>query len=287
VKIKILCTGGKGFLGSKLAPELTSRGHQVELLDRSNGNLAINGIALDLVQEHSPELVVHLAANPGRVFGEENPSKTVDDNVNATIYVARACARFKVRLCYVSTSEIYGDYRSAYPLTESDSGVGRLLNLYAITKWTGELVSQLYAPDDLLIIRPSMTYGPGMATGFGRAALPTMIDNFLHGKPYMVHANTARSWCYIEDLVRGMADVIERGDGVYNVGRDDDLRNMVSLAHLVCDVLGTNHDLIKIGDPDSTIRPVKDISMNRLRSLGWKPQVDIIEGIKKTADSLR
>lgn len=283
--MRILLTGGRGFIGRHLASELISRGHEVVIVDREDGDLSIDGVAISLFIQQSPDMVVHLAARPGRVFGEEEPSLTVGDNVTATIYVAQACTAVGARLCYISTSEVYGDICSLGepPINERDAGRD-IRNLYALTKWMGEKASELYAPDDLLIIRPSMTYGPSMATGRGRAALPTMIDCFLHNQTYTVHRDCYRSWCYTDDLVRGMADVIERGEGTYNVGRDDDLRSMEDLAHIVCDVLQTDPDLILIGEHDSTITPIKDISMNRLRSLGWKPNVSLVEGIHNTAD---
>ena len=284
--MRILLTGGRGWIGSRLAPVLSDRGHGVMCVDREDGDLADVEVAGRIVHTRVPEVIVHLAAQPGRVFGEQDASYTVQSNVITTINVAQACAEVGARLCYVSTSEVYGDLGAGHRSYE-DFALGHPLNLYAATKAMGEQVSRLYAPDGLLIIRPSMPFGPGMATGWGRAALPTMIDNFLRGEPFTVHAGTARSWCFIDDLVEAMADVIERGEHeIYNVGRDDDLMEMVSVAHVVCDVLGTDYNLIKIGEPDDTITPVKDISMARLKALGWQPKVSLREGIKMTADSL-
>ncbi len=286
--MRVLLTGGRGWIGSRLEPVLADRGHEVMCVDREDGDLSDVDAAGRIVHTHTPDLCVHLAAQPGRVFGEQDASYTVQSNVVTTINVAQACAEVGARLCYVSTSEVYGDFGARRWRLHEDMALGQLLNLYAATKAMGEQVSRLYAPDGLLIIRPSMPYGPGMATGWGRAALPTMIDNFLRSEPFMVHAGTARSWCFIDDLVEAMADVIERGEHeIYNVGRDDDLMEMVSVAHVVCDVLGTDHDLIKIGEHDDTITPVKDISMWRLKALGWQPKVSLREGIKMTADSLR
>lgn len=295
--MRILLTGGLGFIASYLRPELEVRGHDVFIVDREDGDLSEPNVAFNIIDDRDINMVVHLAARPGRVFGEDDPFLTVRDNVTATIYVARACAEANTRLCYISTSEVYGDYRppgkwSAITdhhesLKEEHAGIGKMRNLYALTKYLSEQVSQLYAPKDLLIIRPSMAYGPDMATGYGRAALPTMIEHFLHDQTYTIHRDCYRSWCYIDDLVRGMADVIERGEGTYNVGRDDDLRSMYMLAHTVCATLRLDPDLILLGDHDSTITPIKDISMARLRSLGWEPQVSIEDGIKMTAEALR
>jgi nucleoside-diphosphate-sugar epimerase len=294
--MKILCTGGKGYLGSRLVPVLVERGHKVIALGKNDGDLVRYDIVAKLI-DSSYDLVVHMAAQPGRVLGEILPRNTIESNVVTTANVARNCEHYGVRMCYVSTSEIYGrafltpshsDYDGMCelgPIDEDEDGFP--INLYGMTKLWGEEVSSLYAEKDLLIIRPSMAYGPGMMTGRGRAALPTMISNFLRNEPYIVHTDTARSWCYVDDLVRGMADVIEQGEGTYNVGRDDDLREMISIAHLVCHLLGTDPELIQLGLPDKTIRPVKDISMARLKALGWKPTIDLEEGIMRVANSLQ
>lgn len=284
--MRILCTGGSGFIGSRLGPALEAAGHHVTSIDRVDGDLVDPDAVYRLIADQH-DLVVHLAAQPGRVFGEQDPGFTLKSNVLTTINVAQRCAEVGARLCYISTSEVYGD-RSG--LVSETTPVGRPLNLYAATKMWGEQVSQLYAPDGLTIIRPSMPYGPGMASGWGRAALPTMISNFLRGEPYIVHRGTARSWCYVDDIIRAIVKVITRSlddtYNIYNVGRDDDLRMMVDVANLVCDVLDTPRDLVVFGKPDFSIKPVKDISMARLVRLGWNPSVGLEEGIRLTADAI-
>ncbi len=285
--MKILCTGAAGFLGSRLAPVLVDRGHLVFCVDRDDADLVFPGQTRLLIEASGPDVVVHLAANPGRVFGEENATHTVTTNTIATINVAKACADAGAALCYISTSEVYGTAcdHQRHPVDET-TPLGEPRNLYAASKAWGEQAARLYAPENLTIIRPSMPFGPGMATGHGRAALPSMIASLLRGEPYTVHAATKRSWIYVDDLVRGMADVIERGTGIYNVGRDDDLRDMIDVAHLACDVLDLDIALLSVNQPDDTITRVKDISMAKLRGLGWRPEVDLVDGIKRTAASL-
>jgi dTDP-glucose 4,6-dehydratase len=286
--VRVLCTGSAGFLGSRLVPVLGQRGHIVWAVDRHDGDLRLPGQTRLLVEASEPDVVVHLAANPGRVFGEENATDTVATNTIATINVAKACADVGARLVYVSTSEVYGTACGGIGLgpVREDRPRGKPLNLYGATKMWGEDAAWLYAPENLTIIRPSMPYGPGMATGHGRAALPSMIASLLHRQSYTVHVGTKRSWCYVDDLVCGMADVIERGTGIYNVGRDDDLRSMYDVAMCVCDVTGAPRVLVKKSEPDDTITRVKDISMEKLRALGWRPDVDLVEGVKRTAASI-
>ncbi len=283
--MRVLCTGSAGFLGSRLVPVLETRGHDVWGVDRDHGDLTYEANAQSIIERSRADVVVHLAANPGRVFGEEDPTNTVMTNTIATINVAKACTSVSARFVYVSTSEVYGTACDNGQVDE-DTPFGDPRNLYAASKAWGEQAARLYAPDDLTIIRPSMPFGPGMATGHGRAALPSMIASLLSGKGYTVHGCTKRSWCYVDDLVRGMADVIERGRGAYNVGRDDGLRGMVDTALLVCRTLDIEFKNIKIAEPDDTITRVKDISMAKLRALGWRPEFDLVEGIELTAASI-
>lgn len=285
--MRILLTGGAGYLGSRLSVELAVRGHVAHGVDRLDGDLAESDVAWELIEHSQADVVVHLAAQPGRVFGERDPEHTLRSNVLTTIKVARACAAAGSALCYVSTSEVYGTACDGGQIVNERTPLGEPRNLYAATKAWGEQAARLYAPLNLSIVRPSMPYGPGMEVGEGRSALPSMIASFLRGEPYEVHNCTKRSWCYVDDLIRGMADVIERGAGVYNVGRDDDLRSMAKVARIVCDTLMVDKDLLRIVEPDHTITRVKDISMTKLRRLGWEPNVDLPEGIELMAESLR
>ncbi len=291
--MRILLTGGAGFLGSRLAPVLVERGHVVDAIDHTEGDLTDAFVADRLIANFHSDVTVHLAAQPGRVFGENDHAHTVMTNTVATINVARSCASIGARLCYVSTSEVYGTVLDAPEPIKEWARPGRPRNLYAASKLWGEQAAELYAPHGLKIIRPTMPYGPGMATGVGRAALPSMISSFLRGEPFTIHAGTARSWCYVDDLIRGMADVVETCDrsvmaeGVFNVGRDDDLRSMAEVALIVCETLGVSPDLIELGEPDDTISRTKNISTERLRGLGWRPTVDLPEGIELTVDSMR
>ncbi|HEV2974545.1 MAG TPA: NAD(P)-dependent oxidoreductase [Solirubrobacteraceae bacterium] len=283
--MRLLITGDAGFLGRKLKAELMSRGSEVTGCDLLTGgpDLAEQGSFgrhLDGGMER-PDMVLHLAAQPGRLFGQESVENTVRNNVAATIEIATTCQEAALRLCYVSTSEVYGSSGSL--CDERHACCPR--NVYGLTKLWGEDACRTLAPGRLLIIRPSMPYGPDQPHGHGRCALTTFIANALQDKESTVHRETARSWCYVDDLIRGMADVVERGDGVYNVGRDDDMRSTLEVAELAYRICGK---VPKIGvvNPEKSITPTKVLSMERLRSLGWQPLVDLETGIAMTAESL-
>jgi dTDP-glucose 4,6-dehydratase len=289
--MRYVITGHKGFIGSYLTAELESRGHTWHGVDWA-GNPSIDLSAPNFFEralrsalaQQKVDAVIHLAAQPGRVFGEEDRAKTIQLNAAMTAEIAAACGKMGVRLIYTSTSEVYGD-RPGHAL---EVATPRPKNLYGLTKLWGEEVSKLYAPERLLILRPTMPYGPGMAVGHGRAALPTFIWYAIKGHPIKVHADAKRSWCYIDDLIRGFADLIEKAwaGGIYNVGRDDDLRTMTEIAVMACKLAGAPTSLIEYEDPDPTITLVKDLAVNGLRGWGFRPQVSLEEGMRRTYEWL-
>lgn len=289
--MRILVTGGSGFLGSRLIDELVKREHNTMNFDRALDDmweLAAPDRFWHAIEtlEDPPTLVVHSAGMPGRRFCEDDARQARHDNIIATTEVAQACRRLAIPLVFFSTSEVYGTSCDAGQVDESSPLAPR--NTYARTKVAGEQIVAHYLAENVTIIRPAMAYGPGMDVGYGRAALPTFVANALAKAPSQAHSGTARSWCYVDDLVRGLADVVELHDGrIYNVGRDDDMIDSYHLAASIYSILHADITLISDALPDETITPSKDISCARLRALGWAPTISLNEGIRRTADWLR
>ena len=224
-----------------------------------------------MLEEFQPDLVIHLAAQVGRVFGEDDIAVTVADNAQATTILARDCGDLGIRMAYASTSEVYGD-RGAHDCTENDPLTVLPHNLYGLCKRWGEEACELYT-DRPFVFRFSMPYGPGAPPGRGRRALDTMLWQAFHGLPIVVHAGAERSWCWIDDLIAGVVRVIEHGDGgAWNVGRDDDPVPMLDLARKCCALTGRDPDeLITVVPAPSAQTVVKRLSTAKLRSLGWEP----------------
>lgn len=143
-----------------------------------------------------------------------------------------------------------------------------------------------------------MPYGPGLPAGRGRAALVNFLWNALNGEPLTVHKGSERSWCWVGDTVRGIRLIIEeeyRRDqsghhlfgitneqGIWNVGRDDNATSMVTVAQMACALTDAPFSLIQEVDPPGMQTVVKRLSTAKLQSLGWSPQVELIEGMKNT-----
>lgn len=283
LSVRVLITGGTGFIGAPLAGELAHRGHDVTALGSKDGDLAEPGVAEQLLDAHTPDLAVHLAARVGRLIGEQAPDETRRLNVDATALLAAACAARGVRLAHGSTTEVYGAVGDriideSTPLdVEPDTVYGR-------TKRDAEFAVLEDVPDALLL-RVLYPYGPGTAPG-QRGAIVSMLDQAVRGAQLTVYRDDERSWCWVGDIARAIALLLERDErGAWNVGRDDDRRSMLDVARAVCRVTGASEDLIvEVEAP--TAPAAGHVSTEKLRSLGWTPEVDFEDGLRKTLVSM-
>jgi nucleoside-diphosphate-sugar epimerase len=137
------------------------------------------------------------------------------------------------------------------------------------------------------MFRFSMPYGPGHPPGYGRAAITNFIWNAMERQPITVHRGSERSWCWIGDTVRGARLVLESGlGGAWNVGRDDIPTPMVEVAELACELAGAPRDLVVEIDPPTQQTVVKRLAADKLRTLGWQPEVELEEGMRRTLEWL-
>lgn len=335
--MRILLTGGAGFIGSHLAEDLDRHDHEVYCLDLVaptdptpyagwwQGDLLDTNPATqtsaeldEMLETIEPEVVVHLAAQIGRLFGEDDIGFSVRSNGLMSALVARSVAQYRLpargigsrqpRLVYTSTSEVYGDQGDATQREVGQVGRGLPHNLYGLSKRWGEEASAMYAlyhhPDappygSLQILRPSMPYGPGLPPGRGRAAIVNMLWQAHNRRPIIVHRGAERSWCWVGDAVRAIRLVIERGEvattfrdfvsgvGAYNIGRDDAAVSMEYVARLACDLTGAPESLIELVDAPVRQTVVKRLATDRIRGLGWTPNVNLAPGMSHTLAYMR
>jgi len=280
--MRVLVTGASGFVGRALVEELRhgERAYEVHPLERRDGDLAEEGIAERALAQARPEVVVHSAARIGVVRCEDEPLLALRSNVLSTVHVARACTTHGARLAYVSTADVYGVAAVADeetpPAPES---------LYALTKLWGEQAAQLYAPADLVVLRLANPYGPGVEPGEGKGALPTMLAQAERGERIPAFSGEARTWCWIGDVARAVRLVLEGGaGGVFNVGSDADPVTLVDAARIVCAVTGASPELIDETEPPLG-RVTPSINVERLRALGWRPEVGLEDGLRLLLES--
>jgi nucleoside-diphosphate-sugar epimerase len=206
----------------------------------------------------------------------------VRSNVLATALVARAAATSGARLVYLSTSDVYGSAAVADegtpPAPES---------LYALTKLWGEQAAALYAPERLAALRLANPYGPGVDVGQAKGAVPTMLRQADAREPIPVFRGEARAFCWIGDVVRAIRLVLEAdADGTFNIGADGEPVALVDVARVACELTGAPHDLIEEVDPPPG-RVMTRVATERIRALGWRPEIPLDEGMRQLLDSFR
>jgi nucleoside-diphosphate-sugar epimerase len=282
--MNVLVTGASGFVGRALVEELrhADAAYEVRPLGREEGDLSHEGVADAVVAGARPEVIVHGAARIGVVRCEEKPELAMRSNVMATALVARAAAARGARLVYLSTSDVYGSAAAADeetpPAPES---------LYALTKLWGEQAAALYAPKCLAVLRLANPYGPGVDAGQAKGAVPTMLRQADSREPIPVFRGEARTFCWIGDVVRAIRLVVEAGaEGTFNVGSDGEAVSLADVARVACELTGAPHDLIEEVEPPPG-RVMTRIATERIRALGWRPQVPLDEGMRQLLDSLR
>lgn len=295
----VLITGGLGVIGRRLTTRLKERGYETVATDvrilkedgYRRGDIT-QYVEMDRIfKEHRVEHVFHLAGEVGRVNGEEFPRRAVDINVSGTINLAQLCLEHGSRLYFASTSEVYSGLAGQARLTEDlieQSGCPPS-NVYGISKWHAEHYlrhfSQYYGLS-ALSFRFFMCYGEGEHPNPYRSAMANFVHSALTGGRLSVHRSTARSWCYIDDIVDGCIAAIERAPcesyEAYNIGRDD-LRPTEEVARLIVELAGASPSQIVYSDADRFVYPVKDASFEKAkRDLAWEATIPLDEGIRRT-----
>lgn len=249
--MKILVTGGAGFIGSHLVDRLLYDGHAVCVLDNfstgSQGNIAhqmshprfelVIGSVRDssLVQElvDQTDVIFHMAAAVGVKRILDQPSLSIHTNVNGTENVIHAASLRGKRAIIASTSEVYGKSGRESFSEEDDLVLGSTANLrwsYAIAKALDECIALAYAQEGKLssiIVRLFNTTGPRQ-TGFYGMVVPGFVTQALEGTPITVYGSGEQSRCFghvydaVEAMVRLM-DTPEAYGQIYNIGNDQEI----------------------------------------------------------------
>ena len=299
----VLITGGAGFIGSHLCDAYVVRGAEVYCLDNfltgSRANVAHlrdndsfhlieHNIVEPFVPEVRPTHVLHFAspASPPQYLA--NPIHTLKVGGLGTLHALGIAKATGATFVLASTSEIYGDPEVS-PQPESYwgnvSSVGPR-GVYDEAKRYAEALTMAYHRAhgvDTRIVRIFNTYGPRLAPGDGRA-IPNFISQALAGEPLTIYGDGSqtRSFCYVDDLVRGIMALVEAGPAEpVNLGNPDE-RTIAELAQLVLEATGSTspieHRPLPIDDPK-----VRCPDIGRARELlGWQPEVALEDGLART-----
>jgi dTDP-glucose 4,6-dehydratase len=305
--MRVIVTGGAGFVGSHLCDALIARGDSV--------------VCLDNLSTGHPENVAHLAGHPGFELAECDVSTgiDVDGPVHVVAHLASAAsppdyqrlpletlavgsrgtenalniAESKgARFLLASTSEVYGD-PAVHPQTEDYWGNVNPIgprSVYDEAKRFAEAMTFAYGRTrgvNVGVIRIFNTYGPRMSAHDGRV-VTNFITQALNGGPITIYGNgkQTRSFCYVDDLVRGVVAMIDSAErGPINLGNPDEF-TIADFAALVLRITGSSapveHRPLPVDDP---LRRRPDISRAQ-STLGWRPEVPPAEGVRRTAEWL-
>jgi dTDP-glucose 4,6-dehydratase len=306
--MRVVVTGGAGFLGSHLCDALRARGDRVVAVDNFLTGHAANvmhhaddpgfefveaDVSVELPVDGAVDAVMHFAsaASPPQYLA--HPIETLDVGSLGTRHALDLARAHGARFLLASTSEIYGD-PLVHPQPESYWGnvnsVGPR-SVYDEAKRFAEALTMAYHRVhglDTKIVRIFNTYGPRLSPADGRV-VSNFLDQAMHGAPLTVFGDgrQTRSFCFVDDEARGILALLDSAHvGPMNIGNPTEF-TMLELAELVLEITGSASQLVfqplPADDPKQR-RP--DITLAE-SVLGWRPEVDLREGLIRTHDWYR
>jgi dTDP-glucose 4,6-dehydratase len=299
-------TGGAGFLGSHLCEALLARGHRVVCVDNlETGSLAnIEHLRADAFEflphdlthhvaiDEPVDFVYHLASPASPIDYLRLPLQTLKVGSHGTHNALGLAKAKRARFLLASTSEVYGDPQ-VHPQPETYWGHVNPIGprgVYDEAKRYAEALTMAYHRQqgvDTAIVRIFNTFGPRMRPHDGRA-IPTFIRQALEEKPLTVFGSGSqtRSFCFVDDLVRGLILLGESGEHLpVNIGNPDEM-TLLELAEAVVRATGSSSPIVfealPVDDPQ-----VRQPDITRARQLlGWAPEIELDEGLRRTLVSL-
>lgn len=304
--MRILVTGGAGFLGSHLIDRLMIAGHDVICLDnfytgnKQNvlqwmGNPKFELIRHDITEPIRLEVdqIYHLACPASPIHYQYNPVKTIKTNVLGTMNMLGLAKRVKARFFLASTSEVYGD-PEVHPQPESYRGNVNTIGIRSCYD-EGKRVAETLAFDyhrqnevDVRVVRIFNTYGPRMLENDGRV-VSNLIVQALKGIPLTIYGDGSqtRSFCYASDLIEGFIRLMNCDYvGPVNIGNPGEY-TILQLAKTIQDMV--NPDVALKFEPlpqDDPRRRKPDITLAQ-ELLDWEPTVPLQEGLSRTIADFR
>ena len=318
--MKILITGGAGFIGSHLCRELLRLGHEVSILDnlstsqdsaieefKSNpsfsytfDNITNSSVVTSLIEE--ADFIYHLAAAVGVRLIIEKPIKSIETNVLGTEIILKAAASNKTPVFIASSSEVYGKTLDVPFQEDNTLAIGATSNArwsYACSKALDECIALAYFNElDLPVIvgRLFNTVGPGQTGQYGMV-LPNFVKQALNDEDITVYGDgqQTRCFCHVSDTVQALIKLMQSTDGfgeVYNIGSTKEI-SILGLAERVRDIVASKSKIVTINYKeaygkgfDDMQRRVPDITKIR-NHIGWEPTIELEQLIKSVMDDIK
>lgn len=306
--MRVLVTGGAGFLGSHLCDSLVSRGDQVVCVDDLSSGSEANiahlvgspafefhraDVSAGLDVDGAVDAVAHLASPASPPEYHRRPLETLAVGSRGTENALRLAHRHGARFVLASTSEVYGD-PTEHPQREEYWGNVNPIgprSVYDEAKRFAEALTMAYRRTldvNTGVVRIFNTYGPRMRPHDGRV-VTSFITQALNGDPLTIYGdgNQTRSFCYVDDLIRGIVAMIDATEaGPVNLGNPNE-RTVTELAKLILELTGSTSSIEYHPLPtDDPTRRRPEITKAR-RTLGWSLRVDAEEGLRRTVEWFR
>ena len=300
--MRILITGGAGFLGSHLSKRLIEEGHEVICIDnfftghKRNIQAMLENPNFELIDhdvidpfKHECDQIYNLACPASPVHYQFNAIKTIKTSVMGAINSLGLAKRVNARIFQASTSEVYGD-PSVHPQPEAYWGnvnpVG-IRSCYDEGKRCAETLFMDYRRQngvDIRIARIFNTYGPNMCPGDGRV-VSNFIVQALKGQNITVYGEgqQTRSFCYCDDMIEGIIRFMDQSEteGPVNIGNSSEF-TILELAEKVIKMTGSQSSIIHEALPsDDPKQRQPDITQAK-KAFGWEPKYSLDEGLKPT-----
>jgi len=302
---RILVTGGAGFIGSHLCERLLAQGHEVicadnfytgtrqnivPLLNHPNFEVIRHDVCFPLYVE--VDEIFNLACPASPVHYQNDPVQTVKTSVHGAINMLGLAKRLKARIFQASTSEVYGN-PIVHPQTENYWGNVNPIgprSCYDEGKRCAETLFFDYHRQhrlDIRVARIFNTYGPRMHPNDGRV-VSNFIVQAIRGEPITIYGDGSqtRSFCYVDDLVRGIDLFMKKDDGFagpMNLGNPTEV-TILELAEAIIKMTNSKSEIVRRDLPaDDPERRRPDIGAATER-LGWTPITDLPKGLAQTVD---
>ncbi len=303
--MKVLVTGGAGFIGSHVVDRLLQEGHEVVIVDnlstgkRGNLNRAARFCKMDIqswrlesvFRNERPNVVIHLAAQMDVRKSVEDPVFDAQVNVLGVLNVLRQAVRHGVRKVVFSSSggAIYGE-QEVYPAPESHPT--RPLSSYGISKLCGEEYLSYYqrvSGLQVVNLRYANVYGPRQDPDGEAGVIAIFIQKLLNNEQAIIHGNgrQTRDFVYVEDVVEANLAVMGQDtQGTYNVGTGQETSINDLMRLLITHTNATSKEIHGPAKKGEQARSVIDPSKIR-QELSWEPRTELSEGLKLTVDYFR
>ena len=301
--MRILVTGGAGFVGSHLVDRLMNQGHEVLCLDnfytgtKKNILQWFNNPRFELIRHDITEpirleidQIYHLACPASPVHYQYNPVKTTKVSVMGTLHMLGLAKRVKARFLLASTSEVYGD-PEVHPQPEEYRGNVNCIgprSCYDEGKRLAETLAFDYYREnkvDIRVARIFNTYGPRMLENDGRV-VSNFITQALKGTPLTVYGDGSqtRSFCYVSDLVEGLMSLMNNDYvGPVNLGNPGEY-TILELAQTIQEMVNPEAELIYKPLPEDDPKQRQPDITKAKQYLNWQPTIPLKEGLKMTIE---